>query len=102
MLCRRGVVAFAAVLCVSCAVAVDERTMAEAAQNGLLEGDEEEASECADGDGQSPIDLPLRVARSALPDLRFDYQESHVSIANTGHSVQYIYDPGSTLWVGEE
>ena len=100
--CRRGVTAFAAVLCVGCAVAVDERTMAESTRNGLLDGDEEEATECADGDGQSPIDLPLKIARSALPDLRFDYQESHVAIANTGHSVQYSYDPGSTLWVGED
>jgi len=82
-------------------VSVENGTLAKSTDNQLLDGDEE-VEKCANGEGQSPIDLPFRVAPSDLPDLTFDYQESHVAISNTGHSVQYSYDPGSTLWVGED
>lgn len=98
---RRSVIALAAVLCASCAVSVENGTLAKSTDNQLLDGDEE-VEECANGEGQSPLDLPFRIASSDLPDLTFDYHDSHISIANTGHTVQYSYDPGSTLLVGDE
>jgi carbonic anhydrase len=101
MFSRRSVTALAAVLCASCAVSVENGTLAESTDNQLLDVDDE-IEMCGNGEGQSPIDLPLRIAPSDLPDLTFDYHESHISIANTGHTVQYSYDPGSTLLVGDD
>lgn len=55
--------------------------------------------ECPAGLEQSPIDLPWFARWRDLPNLRMDYGETHVSIKNTGHAIQYNYDPGSFLRV---
>ncbi|MET0385992.1 MAG: carbonic anhydrase family protein [Polyangiales bacterium] len=49
---------------------------------------------------QSPINFPPDVVAGDLPDLTLDYADSQVSIRNTGGTVQYNYDPGSSLRIG--
>lgn len=55
---------------------------------------------CSAGVQQSPIDIPLSIAPSALPLLQTAYNSSALTIFNNGHTVQVNYDPGSTLTVG--
>ncbi|MBX3010818.1 MAG: carbonic anhydrase family protein [Caldilineaceae bacterium] len=51
---------------------------------------------CADGSAQSPIDLTA-ATKADLPDIIFDYGESHLNILNNGHTVQVNYDAGSAI-----
>jgi carbonic anhydrase len=97
-----SVLALSAMGCFSCAADVqdDNHPRADPAQYRLSAA-EDETTECASGPGQTPIDLPLKIKRSALPDLTFDYRDSHVAIENTGETVRYNYDPGSALLVGD-
>jgi carbonic anhydrase len=53
---------------------------------------------CTTGQAQTPIALRLTGASAAdLPNLLFDYQRSRLSMLNNGHTVQMLYDAGSTL-----
>ncbi|WP_223645347.1 carbonic anhydrase [Corallococcus sp. EGB] len=64
---------------------------------GELPGD----AVCAQGTAQSPI--ALVTATSARPHLdvpAFRYGNSRVRMLNTGHTVQFTYDAGSTVRVG--
>lgn len=82
----------------ACACADDDKSVAaEPTEQNELERDE-----CPDGRDQSPIDLPARPSRSDLPDLVADYEDSHVSIVNNGRTIQYSYDAGSILWLGDD
>lgn len=53
---------------------------------------------CAAGVTQSPIDL-VAVSGEDLPDIVFNYGESHLNILNNGHTVQVNYDEGSSIMV---
>lgn len=53
---------------------------------------------CADGSTQSPIDLTAAIGED-LPDIVFNYGESHLNIFNNGHTVQVNYDEGSSILV---
>lgn len=56
--------------------------------------------DCANGMIESPVALESGLEPADLPDLELDYDISQVAILNSGHSVQYDYDPGSHLRVG--
>lgn len=62
-------------------------------------GAENEA--CGHVDTQSPVDLPVDLRSIDLPDVTPDYLDSSVSVSNTGHTIQYGYDPGSKVIVGD-
>jgi carbonic anhydrase len=81
---------------VGCAAGMDD-----AQQGGADVAMAEAHNECPPGDGQSPIDLPDDLASSTVESLIFDYRESQVAIANTGATVQYNYDAGSGVWLGD-
>lgn len=55
---------------------------------------------CADGSTQSPIDLTAATGED-LPDIVFNYGESHLNILNNGHTVQVNYDEGSSITVND-
>lgn len=86
--------ACAALLCVGCATTLDDRAADADAEQGELD-------ECPAGPGQSPVSLPANLHVSPLAPLTFNYQSSHVVMSNTGRSVQYTYDRGSTVSVGD-
>jgi carbonic anhydrase len=93
--------ALGALLCIGCAAASDDTTTdAELLERDLSHADDE--GECPSGENQTPIDLPRKIALSEVDDLTFEYQNTHVAIINNGKTVQYTYDPGSVLWVGDE
>jgi carbonic anhydrase len=56
---------------------------------------------CATGQAQTPIALRLTGASAAAPadlsNLLFNYQRSRLSMLNNGHTVQMLYEAGSTL-----
>ena len=56
---------------------------------------------CGHVDTQSPVDLPTDLVSRELPDVLPDYVDSSVTVANTGHTIQYAYDPGSKVVVGD-
>lgn len=64
-------------------------------------GDLEGSMQCKDGQAQSPLALSSTLASEDLSDLAHHYQPSGVSIVNNGHTLQYNYDPGSKLRLGE-
>ncbi len=53
---------------------------------------------CSTGKQQSPIDIPSSAALNPA-DLKFDYKPSQLNILNNGHTIQGMYDAGSTLTV---
>ncbi|HHL39116.1 MAG TPA: carbonic anhydrase family protein [Deltaproteobacteria bacterium] len=54
---------------------------------------------CKEGTSQSPIDI--RGAKKAnLPEIRFNYSTSKLSVINNGHTIKLNYDRGSTITVG--
>jgi carbonic anhydrase len=55
---------------------------------------------CADGSAQSPVNLTAAIGED-LPDIAFNYGESHLNIFNNGHTVQVNYDEGSSITVGD-
>lgn len=55
---------------------------------------------CTDGSTQSPIDLTAADGED-LPDIVFNYGESHLNILNNGHTVQVNYDEGSSITVND-
>lgn len=59
-----------------------------------------EWSECAEGTAQSPIDFAGRQSEN-LPGVRFDYKPSPIRVLNNGHTVEFTYQPGSFLHLGE-
>jgi carbonic anhydrase len=61
----------------------------------------EEWAACAEGLEQSPIDLTgaAEASDEDLPDIEFDYQPSAVNLVNNGHTVQAVYDEGSSITV---
>ena len=59
-----------------------------------------EWSKCAEGTSQSPIDVTGRQSES-LPGIRFDYKPSPIRVLNNGHTVEFVYQAGSFLHLGE-
>lgn len=57
-------------------------------------------AQCTEAAHESPVDLPARMVETDLPDLSFDYLESGLSVVNNGHTLQWSYEPGSKLHVG--
>lgn len=51
---------------------------------------------CALGREQSPIDL-AGARRADLAPLAFDYRQSRIAVANTGHTIQVDTDSGSSI-----
>lgn len=62
----------------------------------------EDYETCETGEYQSPIDLPGDLSPEDLPDLEFAYGESSVQVTNNGHTLQYAYEPGSTVTLNGE
>ena len=58
----------------------------------------DEWATCGTGMHQSPIDIPA-VSPSSHPEMTFGYGTSKAVALNNGHTVQFDYDPGSTLEV---
>jgi carbonic anhydrase len=54
---------------------------------------------CIAGMEQSPIDLRATAA-TTQPEILTSYSESAMRVTNNGHTVQWSFDPGSTLAVG--
>lgn len=54
---------------------------------------------CETGTMQSPVDL-ANAQRAELPDLRFDYASTPLTVEHTGHTVQVDYTAGGVLTVG--
>jgi len=52
---------------------------------------------CAEGDEQSPIDIPEGVPAREYAALEVDYASSALNILNNGHTVQVNYDAGSKI-----
>ena len=57
-----------------------------------------EYAACGDGKTQSPIDVD-NVKEENLVNLAFNYNPSNVNIENNGHTVEVVYDPGSSFSV---
>ncbi len=58
-----------------------------------------EYAACKNGRQQSPIDI--RDAReSVLAPIQFDYKPSKLRLIDNGHTIQVIYEPGSSITVG--
>ena len=57
-----------------------------------------EYAACSTGKEQSPIDVDT-VKEENLVNLAFDYHPSSVNIINNGHTVEAVYDPGSSFTV---
>lgn len=55
---------------------------------------------CKSGTFETPIDIQQSVPAD-LPELRFDYRPSPLTIVDNGHTVLVNYAPGSTLSVGD-
>src|SRR5688572_32816803 len=55
---------------------------------------------CGDGQGQSPIDLTGQVDAS-LVNIEFNYAVSKLNLFNNGHTIQVLYDEGSTIIYNE-
>ncbi len=61
---------------------------------------EKDFATCAQGQAQSPIDIPDAEARKGdLSPLLFDYKPSPLRIIDNGHTLQINYGPGSTISV---
>jgi carbonic anhydrase len=56
-------------------------------------------TECSTGKKQSPIDL-VGATPSALPEINFDYKPSAINLENNGHSIEWGYNPGSSIDIG--
>jgi len=56
---------------------------------------------CGHATTQSPVDLKAHTPVADLPDLVHRYSDSAVAVHNTGHTVQYDYDKGSEIKLGE-
>lgn len=54
---------------------------------------------CAQGKNQSPVDL-AKSASVPLDAISFAYDPSTIQVVNNGHTVQFNYDPGSSMTVG--
>lgn len=61
----------------------------------------EENEACGHRATQSPVDLHAHIPITDLPDLSHQYADSTVSLHNTGHTIQYDYDKGSKVTLGE-
>ncbi|MFN8476066.1 MAG: carbonic anhydrase family protein [Anaerolineae bacterium] len=53
---------------------------------------------CSTGKQQSPVDIPSSAALNPA-DLKFDYKPSPLNVLNNGHTIQGMYEAGSTLTV---
>ena len=60
-----------------------------------------EYAACGSGAAQSPIDVDT-VKEENLVNLAFNYNPSNVNILNNGHTVEVVYDPGSSFTVDGE
>ncbi len=57
---------------------------------------------CGTGSSQSPIDIVAEsVPRRNIPDIEFDYSPTMISTVNNGHTVQFNYDVGSRIYLGD-
>lgn len=59
-------------------------------------------SQCAEGEMQSPIDIPAEQTAGDLASLAFEYGTSGLTVLNNGHTVQVNVDEGSTLYIEDE
>ncbi len=53
------------------------------------------------GKSQSPIDITNTV-KSILSELDIEYENTPLDILNNGHTIEVEYEPGSSLFVGDE
>jgi len=58
---------------------------------------------CKEGKAQSPVDIrDDSVRKSGLPPIVFHYQPSKLQIADTGHTLEVSYTPGSFISIGNK
>lgn len=62
---------------------------------------DEEWATCLEGLEQSPVDLDSALAAEELDEILTSYSASGVHIINNGHSIQYNYDEGSEVLIGD-
>jgi carbonic anhydrase len=65
-------------------------------------GELPDSEACANGEIESPVAFESGQEAEDLEDLALAYEQSGVSIHNTGHSLQWNYDPGSSLMIGDD
>lgn len=56
---------------------------------------------CGNGTAQSPVDIS-GARRKRLRGPQFDYRPSEIQVLNNGHTVEFVYQGGSTLRVGRD
>ncbi len=56
---------------------------------------------CKNGKNQSPINI-TKVQKAKAPSLEIYYQETSLDILNNGHTIQFNYEPGSYIKIGEK
>lgn len=61
----------------------------------------EEFSLCENGESQSPVNIN-EVSKSKAPPLEIHYEETALDILNNGHTIQFNYEPGSHIKIGEK
>jgi carbonic anhydrase len=62
----------------------------------------EDYERCRDGEEQSPIDLSEALATAGAANIAFDYQPSNLAVVNNGHTIQVVYEIGSSISVDGE
>lgn len=55
---------------------------------------------CGEGEAQSPIDISGARGRN-LADPHFDYRPSRIQVVNNGHTVEFVYEAGSSMRIGK-
>ncbi|MBV1776490.1 carbonic anhydrase family protein [Burkholderiaceae bacterium DAT-1] len=66
-------------------------------------GPEEWAGSCQTGHEQSPVNIDTsKVVKGGLQALEFDYKPSAFSVWNNGHTIQFPWEAGSRLKIGDD
>lgn len=64
-------------------------------------GLKEEFSLCKNGESQSPVNIS-EITKTEAPQLEIHYVETSLDVLNNGHTVQFNYQPGSFIKIGEK
>ncbi len=56
---------------------------------------------CKNGESQSPVNIG-EITKAEAPPLEIHYEETPLDVLNNGHTVQFNYQPGSFIKIGEK